>query len=177
MPTMDGRLSELRFDDLSSIRCRFFACLLPSGPSWEAIVIAFQGEYGFGCRGADDAAYMKAMIVGADAAWGPDAIILNLRELRYEWGDEMADVLSTAACLPGAGCVEEEAEHAPARCAIVASDLNRDGLTSLVDEELFSQPEDWLFSSLEDAVAATDRMVADRIEHVVTERPPRERSG
>ena len=43
--------------------------------------------------------------------------------------------------------------------AIVVSDLNREGLTSLVKEELLEDPKHWLFESLEDALNAVDKEV------------------
>ena len=86
---------------------------------------------------------MRAMIAAGVAAWSPDAIVLDLRGLIYAWGANMAEVLTCGG-------------H-PA--VVVVSDLNREGLASLVEQEMFEQPGDWLFESVEEAVSAVDRHV------------------
>ena len=53
-----------------------------------------------------------------------------------------------------------EAAH-PLPTAVAVSDLNRDGLTSLVGEEMFREPKQWLFESVELATEAVDHMVRD----------------
>jgi len=44
--------------------------------------------------------------------------------------------------------------------AVIRSDLNREGLTSLVRDEMDENPQEWLHESLEDAVTAIDRKLA-----------------
>jgi len=43
------------------------------------------------------------------------------------------------------------------QAAVVASELNRQGLTSLFRDELLSDPKEWLFDTLADALSAVDR--------------------
>lgn len=73
----------------------------------------------------------------------PDALILNFRELKYNWGDEMARTLSDASWRDG--------DEFP--IAIVASDLNRVGLTSLLQDEMDCEVSTWLSDSEDGAIA------------------------
>jgi hypothetical protein len=90
---------------------------------------------------------MTAMIVAGLEAWRPEALILDLRQLRYSWGDEMHDTLAAASGWCGRSFPT----------AVVASGLNREALTSLVIQEMGGDPRKLLFESIEDAVAAVDR--------------------
>ena len=74
----------------------------------------------------------------------PDGLILDFTHLKYEWGDRMACCI----CDPK----DEMGEEFPYR--IVISSLNKVGLTSLIENELFDEePSDWLVGSMEEALA------------------------
>jgi len=62
-------------------------------PFLSVIHLAFAGNYRSGSGGAPDAHYIEGMIRTVYEIWRPSAIILDLRELTYEWGDEMDLVL------------------------------------------------------------------------------------
>ncbi|MEM7558071.1 MAG: hypothetical protein AAF394_03030 [Planctomycetota bacterium] len=57
--------------------------------------LAFTGTYRAGAQGTPDAHYITGILKVAEAAWFPSATILDLSELTYEWGDEMARILDT----------------------------------------------------------------------------------
>ena len=93
--------------------------------------LAFKGEYGFGCKGNPDATYLHSVIASALLAWEPEGVVLDFRNLRYEWGDEMAGVLfSTSRFLhfvnAGGGLTPT---------VVITSELCLEGLTSLVAQE------------------------------------------
>ncbi len=102
-----------------------------------------------------------AIIMAGMEAWQPWALILDLRGLDYSWGDWMQNVLAAAQhwhepVQPvrnafGGGLVPKQFP-----LAVVVSDLNREGLTSLVREQMHREPHDLLYESLEDAVRALD---------------------
>lgn len=73
----------------------------------------------------------------------PAGLILDLRELKYSWGDEMARTLSLPSTWYGGDFP----------VVVVTSDLNRAGLTSLVRDEMFSDPNEWLADSEDEAVS------------------------
>lgn len=80
----------------------------------------------------------------------PDAVILDFTNLRYEWGDEMAGVLLFCSNHP-----IETGLNIPV--AVITSEFNIGGLTSLVRNEMNERPEDWLFADLDTAVDSVQR--------------------
>lgn len=68
----------------------------------------------------------------------PSSLIFDFRELDYTWGDNMAKLLGSWD-LP---------------TAVVTSPQNYGALSTLISEELFGNPEEFLFSSLDAAIAA-----------------------
>ena len=133
-------ITPVSLSDLSDVTCAFSRCILPSSHA-DCLIVAFDGEAGNSHEHCGAFAYMRAMIAAAIAAWDPSALVLDLTWLKYDWGDEMGRVLGTIG-LP---------------TTVVVSMLNREGLTSLVQDELFAEPRDWLFDSLSGAIAACDR--------------------
>lgn len=102
-------------------------------------MIAFEGEAGNSHEHVGTFLYMLGMIAAGIAAWSPMTLVLDLRKLKYAWGDEMVQVLGSS----------------DVPTTVVTSDLNRNGLTSLVEQEMFAKASDWLFESLADAVAGS----------------------
>jgi hypothetical protein len=137
----------LTLSNLSTAKYSFAHCVLPSEPDLKALLIAFDGEAGNSHEHFGTFALMRAVIAAGVAAWRPVAIVLDLQRLIYDWGDDMADALAVAHPLP---------------IAVAVSDQNRDSLTSLIEQEMFSEPKKWLFGSVEQAIEAVDHTVRDR---------------
>lgn len=63
-----------------------------AGDELEAVVIKFNGSYGYGSAGNGDALYMIAIrdyLLNCVLAY---AVVFDLRELNYEWGDGIWDM-------------------------------------------------------------------------------------
>lgn len=58
----------------------------------EILVIKFTGEYRDGSTGNSDAKLMKGIINLATDLWSPDAILIDLSDFKYEWGDFIENV-------------------------------------------------------------------------------------
>jgi hypothetical protein len=141
--------------DLSAASCEFRTCALPSAKYAQCLVVAFAGAAGNSHEHVGTFRYMRAMIAAGIAAWDPVAVVLDLTNLWYEWGDEMGEVLGTI----------------PLPVAVVTSQRNRKGLTSLVEAELFQRPRDWLFDTLADALGACDRQYGSALDQPPAARP------
>jgi hypothetical protein len=114
--------------------------------AWPILVIAFAGEYGFGSGGNGDGRFMAGVVRMGLELFEPSGVVLDLKRLRYGWGDMMTLPIS-AASLHG---VEP---------AIVVSSLCRQAMTSLLRDEMGCRPADLLCRSREQAVAnLTDRL-------------------
>ncbi len=157
---MQRRFVPVQLSDLSTLQYSF------SQPEANArsdrtriLCVTFQGVYGYGSAGNSDARFMKAVVHLGCEAFDPKGIVLDFRQLDYQWGDEMAFPI--------------EAAHVDwVRPAILISDLCRQGMTSFVQAELFSNPEIWLFGDIESAlrrVEADDALLRAAEDYVFPE--------
>ncbi len=151
MHVSETELTPRRFEDLSSIEYSLYTCPLITWPYMNALVAEFRGECGEGSGSNADAAFMAAIVKAAQEAWPAVALILDWRKLKYEWGDEIVKPIDAF----GTCRVGDKSINAPA--AVIVSDLNRVGLTSLVKLEMGEEPDELLFNSLEEALVAVDR--------------------
>lgn len=75
--------------------------------------VSFFGSYRDGSRGRGDAHYMAAMVEAGVEVFAPAAVVLDLSEFAYEWGDDIERLLGPAdhtempfAVVVGPRCVE-----------------------------------------------------------------------
>lgn len=130
-------MNRLDLTEISDVRCE--ASETRVGGS-HVLVLAFFGSYRDGSQGSPDATRMAAETLAALAAWRPDALVFDLRGLRYRWGDGMMAVF--AAEVPDA--------TDPVVSAVVVGPDSRAGLASLCSPEA-------LFEELEVAIAEVAR--------------------
>jgi hypothetical protein len=142
---MNTQLKERKLEELSNLRYRIYTYPLEEESYPEAVMVAFEGEYGIGSKGNGDAVFMRAVIMMALEAWQPQALVIDLREMTYVWGDYIVTAIAA-----GQGRYFDM----PFPTAIVVSDRNRQGLTSLISDEMDADPSQWLFDTLEEAVRA-----------------------
>ena len=140
-------LTPRKFEDVSSIEYSLFTCPLITWPNKNVLIAEFRGE----CRDNADAAFMTGIVKAANEMWFVSALVLDWQKLKYEWGDEIAQPMGAL----GIHRVNDKNINAPT--AIIVSNLNRLGLTSLVKQEMDGKPERLLFSSFEEALAAVDK--------------------
>src|ERR1700747_1694426 len=114
-------LSERRFDELIRLQYRIFTFPLGGKHHAKALVLKFSGVYGIGSEGNGDADFMLAITRAATSVWHCHAVVFDLRELAYEWGDSFWRIF-------GRGIEPSGTEGMP--CALVISDLCRGGFST-----------------------------------------------
>lgn len=82
-------LIEHTFEELSLLKYRIFTTCLPNVPNKNVLVVAFEGEYGYGCKGNSDSTYIHAMLTAAEAVWETSFVVLDYRAMSYQWGDQL----------------------------------------------------------------------------------------
>jgi hypothetical protein len=145
-------LHEVKLTDVSNIQYRFLLSDSGEFPYSPVLVVEFSGECGFGCDGNEDACFMQGIIAAAFKIWEPACCILDLRGLKYDWGDMMIAIFAAPH-----DYIRLDGESFEYPIAAVVSDLNRKGLTSLVRDEMFEDPKNLLFETIE---LAYERVVA-----------------
>ncbi|TWU50704.1 hypothetical protein Poly51_39970 [Rubripirellula tenax] len=145
-------LKPLDIRDDVSVTHAYFQTSLPSPPHLDVLVVRFSGKSGFGCANNSDAIYMEAMTRAGITAFDSVGVILDLRELAYEWGDMMVNPFAAG---------HKHYVDADLPVVAVISDLNRVGLTSLVADEMQSDPTNLLFETMETALTHLDAAYND----------------
>jgi hypothetical protein len=153
-------LVEHRFEDLSRIQYRIFTCALGGKHNPMALVLKFSGVYGVGSAGNNDADFMRVITRAARSAWRSDAVVFDLRDLAYEWGDSTWGVFGRRL---------SEVDGLPS--ALVVSDLCRAGFSTCAR---LVPP---MFDDLESAIAFVAEPARVELErlltvHRFTARPP-----
>ncbi len=114
-------LIEHRFDSLSDIKYRIFTCDISGKRSATAIVLRFSGTYGYGSLGNGDGHFMRTVTLSALSLWSVEAIVFDMRELHYKWGDTIWGLY---------GCSIDPSGIGDLPYATVVSELCRAGITS-----------------------------------------------
>ena len=133
-------LTPVSFESLSSIT---YSVALPQCDRFdtpEFVYVAFSGQYRDGAEGAPDATFIVSIMEAVQRAWYTDCLIIDLTELVYDWGDNMAWVY-------GIGWSGQTRCHKP--MAIIVSDKCRKALRTLAPDDY----DDYCVDSLEEAVA------------------------
>jgi hypothetical protein len=144
-------LTRRTLEALSDLTYELYTCPFEKHSHADALIVSFKGEYGYGSQGNGDAGFMTAIIKAGLSAFEPLALIIDLREMKYEWGDLIIRAL-------GAG--DDQYVEAPFPTAVLASELNREGLTSLITHEMEGEsPAKWLYETLEGAMSALEEEI------------------
>jgi hypothetical protein len=103
------KLRPVRIEDETRLRHEFQLETTGRNPFCHTLIAKFIGEYRTGAAGAPDAAFIVGMARMAVEIWRPAAVVLDLSDLRYEWGDEMGWLLPPSlgrksAVVVGPGC-------------------------------------------------------------------------
>jgi hypothetical protein len=103
------KLQPVRIEDETRLRYEFQLETTGRHSFCYTLIAKFSGEYRPGSAGSPDASFIVGITELAVGIWHPAGLILDLSELRYEWGDEMEWLLPPsvgckAAVVVGPGC-------------------------------------------------------------------------
>jgi len=87
------KLVPVRVEEASGLRCEFQLETSGGNPYRYTLIAKFIGEYREGAAGSPDAQFMIGMTNLAVGLWQPTGLVLDLSDLRYNWGDEMGLLL------------------------------------------------------------------------------------
>ena len=154
----DSRLVPCALSDFGHLNHRYQRGVLPSSEH-PFLVVTIEGK----ADNHENETYSlaAAIIIAGLEAWEPFAVVLDLRGLEYSWGDMMSNVLGTASrwyepYYPIRAAFGGEKTPREFPMAVVTSDLNREGLESLLRDYMQRDPDRVLYRSFEDAVRSVD---------------------
>ena len=112
---------EFDLNALSALSYRIRTCEF--GGKWNpvAVILEFSGVYGWGSKGNRDADFIAAIKAAALEVLHPQAVVFDLRKMRYEWGNRIWNVLpccgpEKGAALPVALVISDECRKGFASC-------------------------------------------------------------
>jgi len=135
------KLKRITFEEETRLRYEFHIEMTGRNRFLYTLIAKFIGEYRPGSQGAPDAHFIRGITQTALEIWNPGALILDLRELSYVWGDEMDLVLDTGT-------------NQGVPLAIVGSELCLPAIGTLVHGINSKQPAtdlDHIFENIEEA--------------------------
>lgn len=83
----DMHLRNVNFDGFNHLRYEFSLETTGKNPFWYTLIAKWVGTYREGSLGNPDAYYMRGLTKTALGVWQSAALILDLTELEYKWGD------------------------------------------------------------------------------------------
>lgn len=118
-------------------------------------VLAASGEYGYGSRGNPDARALRIAVAAAIAEVDPDALVLDFRELSYEWGDALLGAFEP---------IERWDREHPVGCVIASGPKSDAALASLLAPH--GQRPSRLHADWDAAVAHAKRLAFERCQAI-----------
>jgi len=89
---MNIAVTQKRLEDLSDLTYEVNIGKSSEVDYCDIMILKFIGEYRFGSQGNSDARSMRAIGEAVLEAWNPRGLLIDLRDLSYEWGDQLEDV-------------------------------------------------------------------------------------
>jgi len=145
------KIREVSLSELSKIEYRMFLYNFTEAPDdfagESALAMEFKGRYKIGGEGYEDSLFMTAMIHAALQVWYVKGLILDFRQLSYEWGNNIGEVILAGKSVMGSKFPT----------AVVVSDLCKNALeTGRVVYEVdyrSGRQAQWLFDDLDSALS------------------------
>jgi hypothetical protein len=148
-------IREIKLSELSRLTYRTFVCEF--GGKWhpKALILEFSGEYGSGSAGNDDADIIAVIRSGAIEYVDPKAVVFDFRNMRYEWGNRIWNVLR---------CRRHDSDYDDyLPTAMVVSELCRPGFSTCAG---FVPP---MFDQLEEALAFVETPVRKYVDELMAD--------
>jgi hypothetical protein len=159
-------LKPCRLNDLSDATYTYSCGTLPR-TAYKVLIVTASGVAANQRPHAGTYRSISAAIMAALEAWEPDALVLDFRELEYKWGDGMQETLRAGERwhqprIAASRLFATLGVTRPGRfyTTIVASPKNREGLTSLLRQEMREDPARWLFDTVDGCLAALDERLS-----------------
>ena len=106
-------------DECNGMECQFSVMSLKDSVFIDILHIKFFGEYREGSMGKPELGYMVGMVNLGIEIWKPLKVIIDIRNVKYEWGDDMQILF-------------DEAYNSHIRTIIIVSDKNKYAIETLL---------------------------------------------
>ena len=144
------KFQKVDLTDKSNLKFECFEARRDSRPYLNLIFLKVSGQYRHGSEGKADCYFIKNVMLQASDCFCPSGMVVDFRELEYEWGDDIEmlfdcpNYLKEVAFILGPKCQ-------PALASLLLYDEN----APLIDEKLFFNCEKSAIASIKKRVVAS----------------------
>jgi len=132
-----------------SIGCKYFTPKEELIDKIEVLIVSFFGEYPNGSKGKNHGTYISKKTVSGIIDFNPDALILDFRELEYNWGNSLLAVFQDLEQLKNAGNTSNEPNFP---ILILTSEKSKTGILSLLTPAESNSVPDFIFEDINLAI-------------------------
>jgi hypothetical protein len=137
-----------------AINCKYFTPKEELIDKIDVLIVSFFGEYPYGSLGKKHGTYISKKTISGIIDFNPEAIILDFRELTYNWGNSLLAVFQDIEQIKNAGNDEGEPNFP---ILIVTSNKSKKGVLSLLTPATSNSVPDFIFEDLNAAIKEAEK--------------------
>ncbi|SDR67887.1 hypothetical protein SAMN05216503_0336 [Polaribacter sp. KT25b] len=137
-----------------AINCKYFTIKEELIDKVDVLIVSFFGEYPDGSLGKKHGTYISKKAISGIIDFNPEAIILDFRELMYNWGNSILSVFQDIEQFKNAGNEENEPNFP---ILIVTSEKSKKGLLSLLTPATSNSVPDFIFEDINLAIKEAEK--------------------
>lgn len=139
----------------SDLTCKFFIKEKIKPDTTDVLVVSFYGEYANGSDGKIHGRFIAQKTIEGLMTFDADAIVLDFREMTYNYGNTLLKVFEDISQFMDAGNEENEPSFP---VLVICSEKSKNGVLSLLRLANSNEIPDWYFEDLEKALkSATEK--------------------
>ena len=142
---MKYTLLEHKESNPNTIECKYFMPKEVLIDKIDVLVVSFFGIYPEGTLGRKHAMYISKKTISGIIEFNPEAIILDFRELTYNWGNSLLSVFQDIVLFKDGENTDDEPSFP---IIIAASSKSSDGLVSLLTPSTSKESPDFIFKDI-----------------------------
>lgn len=137
-----------------AINCKYFVPKEELMDKIKVLIVSFFGEYPDGSLGKKHGTYISKKAISGIIDFNPEAIILDFRELAYNWGNSLLTVFQDIEQFKNAGNEESEPNFP---ILIVVSNKSKKGVVSLLTPATSNSIHDFIFEDINLAIKQAEK--------------------
>lgn len=143
------QLLEQNIKNPTDLNCKFFLKEKKGTDTTDVLVVSFLGNYADGSLGKEHGSFIARKTMEGMMAFDIDAIILDFREMYYNYGNTLLKVFQDISQFKDAGNDDDEPNFP---VVVVTSEKCKNGILSLLTPANSDEIPDWHFSDINKAI-------------------------
>lgn len=137
-----------------NISCNYFSPQEKLLDNIEVLIVSFKGTYPDGSLGRDYATFISKKVITGLIDFDPDCVILDFRELTYNWGNSILRVFQEIEALKDADKTPEEPAFP---ILVLVSEKSKNGIVSLLTPATSNTIPNFIFEDINLAIKEAEK--------------------